>query len=174
MTAQKKYQFFQSCWVVDDLHSAMRDWHKTAGVGPFYYVENQVADNYRYLGRPAETAVFSAAFAYLGDTQIELIVQHNDVASAYRVSYPKGAVGHHHLGADVDDYNQALEHYKSKGYSLIHEATYNGQPFCYLDTRAELGFMIELFSWNAASKEFMKMVRDISQNWDGRDPYRAL
>lgn len=166
--------FFQSCWVVQDLHLAMRKWHETTGIGPFFFLENQRPDDYHYCGVAAAAPLFGVAFAYTGKTQIELIVQHDDAPSAYTKTFGRHGAGHHHLGADVTDYDRRLEAYRALGLEVTQEATFGGQRYCYVDTREALGFMTELFEWNSDSKAFMADVARIAASWDGQDPYRSM
>ncbi|QIB65628.1 VOC family protein [Kineobactrum salinum] len=166
--------FFQSCWVVNDIHAAMQAWHTALGAGPFYYLENQQATNCFHKDSAATSPIFNVAFAYHSGMQIELISQSNNVPSAYRDLYLAGFGGHHHLGANVADYQAVVAQYREAGYQVVQEATYNDQPFCYLDTSAELGYMLELFQWNNETLSFMMSLNEEAQNWDGKSPFREF
>ena len=169
-----KREFFQFCWIVDDLQKAMRRWHETAGVGPFFYVENLTMSDHRYRGRRPGDVRFSVAFANTGPLQIELIVQHNDVPSSFIDSFGLGGVGFHHAGTIPGDYDAELARYLEQGVAISHDGTFNGQRFCYLDTRASLGWMVELMELNSSTVEFFATIRESAVDWDGSDPYRAV
>lgn len=173
MRASKR-DFFQQCWIVSDLHEGMRRWHETTGIGPFFYIENLTMENCRYRGRQLGDVRFSVAFANTGPLEIELIVQHNDVPSAFIDSLGLGGVGFHHAGTFPADYDAELEHYLRQGIQISHEATFGGQRFCYLDTRASLGWMVELMDLNEESLAMRKMFSECATGWDGEDPYRQI
>lgn len=167
-------QFFQLCWVVNDLQRAMRQWHETTGIGPFFYVENLKMSDHVYRGRRPGEVEFSVAFANTGPTQIELIVQHNDVSSAFTDSFGLRGSGFHHSGTRPKDYDAELEHYVSQGIAVAHAGTFNGQRFCYLDTRERLGWMVELMELNQDTLEFNKLIEESAMAWDGNEPYRKV
>ena len=167
-------RFFQSCWVVDDIHDAMRRWHETTGTGPFFYMEGQDILDHRYRGEAMGTLNFSVAFGYSGSHQIELIQQNEAKPSAYRDSYAAGSEGFHHLGACPDDYDAALDGYRRQGLAVAQEGVFADQRFCYIDTRATLGWMVELMEQSPASLEFARMAEQAARTWDGTDPYRKI
>lgn len=70
----------QQAYVVPDVDQAMRHW-LARGIGPFYIEHRQLRG--LHDGKPV-LADISAAFAYSGDQQIEVIQVHNDVPSVYR------------------------------------------------------------------------------------------
>lgn len=174
MRASKGGEFFQFCWVVKDLHAAMRQWHETTGTGPFFYVERPAVENYRYRGRSSPAPAFSAAWANSGHSQIELLQQHDDFPSAYTDSLGLGGAGFHHVGTVPKDYDAELARYESQGVEVAHSATFVGQRYCYVDTRATVGWMIELMDINPETKDFYQLIEATAATWDGSDPYRKI
>ena len=71
----------QQGYVVPDIDEAMQHWI-ARGVGPFY-IEKHISPACEINGEKAKVDI-SAAFAYSGDQQIEVIVQHNDVPTIYK------------------------------------------------------------------------------------------
>ena len=49
-----------------------------------------------------------------------------------------------------------------------------GADFAFIDARATLGHMIEIYPKSDGLLGFYKMVRDASIDWDGADPIREL
>ena len=76
--------FMQVCWVVPDLSVAIDSWVDTARVGPFFWFESVPFADGRFRGQPAEFPAVTAAIAYAGDLQIELVCQDNDEPGVFR------------------------------------------------------------------------------------------
>ena len=83
----------QVCWVVPDLEAAIGSWARTAGVGPFFWFDGVDCTDGRYRGTPAEFPAVTAAIAYAGELQIELVCQDNDEPGVFRDVFAKWAVG---------------------------------------------------------------------------------
>ena len=75
----KTTPFFQQAYLVNDLDAAITHWHQTFGAGPFVKAEHHKTDRFDYRGTNHEADV-SYAFGYLGDMQIQFIVQHDSQA----------------------------------------------------------------------------------------------
>jgi len=166
---------FQNSYVVPDIGAALRRWTQALGVGPFYLYEHLDLGPVTYRGRPA-TLDASFALAQAGDIEIELIEQHNDGPSAYRDVFAPGEGGFHHVGAWVDDFDAAFDHYKQLGYVAV---TTGGAPdiggrFAYMDARADLGIMVELVEKRQDLVNFQTMLTEAARDWDGSDPVRLV
>ena len=165
--------FFQTAWVVNDLQAAMNHWVKTANVGPFFVNAHVRTSNVTYRGQPTGFD-HSLALAQAGPVQIELIEQHSDVPSVYRDSYPKGKEGFHHLGCFVDDVAAEVARYQAQGVELAYNGMFGDMRFAYMDTRAQLGHMIEIIEHKPFIDKLFKHVADAAMGWDGRDPIRKF
>jgi hypothetical protein len=96
----------QQGYVVPDIDEAIRHW-LARGVGPFF-IEAHIRPKGHYDNQPIQPDL-SAAFAYSGDQQIEVIQQHDDTPTIYRdylADRPDG--GLQHLAAWVDDIPDTL------------------------------------------------------------------
>lgn len=159
--------FMQIALMVDDIATACANWTKTTGIGPFLRVPHVLLDEYGYRGKPASGLDFSVAIAQSGGVQIELVQQHCGNPSAYRDTIAKGQGGFHHLGIYTEDYDAAFAHYADQGFVAAVEGTFGGFRFCYLDTSAAIGCMIELIEANPAQTDFFERIADAAEGWDG-------
>ena len=158
----------QLSWIVPDLAAAIQHWHATLGVGPFLISRNITLDNPRHRGVPVRTQ-FSMALAQSGDMQIELVEQHDDTPSAYRDTVPAGTTAFHHVAIIADDYPAALAHYAAQGFETAADGLFGDMHFCYIDTSATLGHMVEIIEDTPAIRAFFAAVREAGETWDG-DP----
>lgn len=165
-------RFMQNSWVVNDLDQAMDFWIKSAGVGPFFVVRGAAIENQLYRGQPTRVEA-EFALAQAGDIQIELVRQLNDAPSAYRDTLPKGQQGFHHMALYCTDYDADLAAYTGAGAAIAFSGSFDSKRFCYLDTSATLGCMIELIEASSAQEAFFARLRAAAAAWDGSDPIRA-
>ncbi len=161
----------QNSWVVDDIDAAMRHWITTCGIGPFFVVKELTLDDLWHRGRPTD-AICTIALAQAGDVQIELVQQLNDAGSAYRDTVPKGQSAFHHIAFYSHDYDKDLADYTSQGFDVAYNGAFAGKRFCYIDTSATIGCMVELIEESTAQAEFFARIRAAAENWDGSDPIR--
>ncbi len=163
----------QNSWVVHDIDAAMALWTRTAGVGPFFVVKGITLEDQRYRGKPAGQSIeVTFALAQAGDLQIELVCQHNDVPSAYRDTVPAGRSAFHHMALYTHDYDKDRQDYLGAGCAEAFSGAFAGKRFCYIDTSASLGCMVELIEASAAQEEFFKRIAGAAQGWDGTEPVR--
>jgi|GEM_PF-1486372 len=109
------YPLFQHAYLVNDLDQAITHWHTLFGAGPFVKAEHHKTDRFDYRGTDQEADV-SYAFGYLGDMQIQFIVQHDDTPSIYRDMFEPGQEGFHHLGCLVHDFEAEFSRLESLGF----------------------------------------------------------
>lgn len=159
-------RIIQHAWVVPSLDVAMRDWHRTLGVGPFLVNRHlKISDP---LHRGVRRAVpFSTAVAQSGDIQIELVEQHDDGPSAFRDTVPAGTSRLHHVAIIAEEYEAALCHYAK--FDVAAEGRFGDIRFVYLDTSATLGAMLEILEDRPAIRAFFNAIRKANERWDG-DP----
>ena len=126
-------------------------------------------------GAPAEGVDFSVALAQSGGTQIELIQQHCDNPSAYRDTIAKGETGFHHFCVYTDDYDATRQRYIDQGFGSSIDGKFGEMRFCYIDTYAALGCMMEIVEQNEAQTAAFTRVAEAAKDWDGvTDPIRSL
>jgi hypothetical protein len=159
----------QQGYVVPDIHVAMQHW-LDRGIGPFF-IEEHISPEGTADGQTLHSDL-SAAFAYSGDQQIEVIQQHNDAPTIYREylqAHPEG--GLQHLAVWSDDIDAKLvelgERYRVR--------QRYGNDHAYLDSVSSPGVMIQLMANNEMINELFDLIRAGSDNWDGvTDPIRRL
>lgn len=163
--------YYQMCWVVDDLEAAMQHWIETCGVGPFYVIPHVPAQNITYRGKPAKLD-FSGALAQAGSIQIELIQQHCDNPSVYRDLVPKDRSAFHHIAMFTVDYDRELAEFERQGLPVVTAGTFGDLRYSYVDATRTIGTVLELVEDKPSIRQFFQKVSDGAKNWDGRDPIR--
>jgi Glyoxalase/Bleomycin resistance protein/Dioxygenase superfamily len=142
----------QNAYVVGSIDAAARSWVEKLGIAPFFCVRHLQFEDVLYRGQPAQLDI-SVALGFSGDLCIEFIEQHNDGPSAYRDVVPKGQTGFHHILVYPEHYETQLRRYEQLGFQEAGSAVLasSGLRFAYIDTRAELGCMVELASKDTPS-----------------------
>lgn len=158
-------RYYHTGWVVADVHSALRHWVETLGVGPFVLFENMTFVEPTYRGRPGGPTV-TIAFAAAGDHAVELIQQHDPAPSIYREG--RGAL--HHVGLAVPDLGAEIERYERAGIACAFRGGFEfGGGCAYLDTLDTLGAFTELVEATPAVQGMLEQMRAASARWNRRD-----
>jgi hypothetical protein len=142
------------------------------GVGPFFVYTVDVPDAL-YRGRVVPLTM-RTALAQAGPVQIEFIEQLSQGPSAYRDVVAKGGSGFHHISRQMGGYDSTVARAKAQGAEIVTEAVLGNGRFCYADTRATLGCMLEILDWSLAGERLFAIIADAARGWDGRDPIRPL
>ncbi len=166
----------QLAYKVNDLEAAAAAHHRQFGSGPFFVLRHValVSSMHRGIERPFD---HSSAYGQWGSVMVELVVQHNPDPSALHDMFPHGAVaeGLHHAALFVDDLHAEIARFESEGAPLAQlSVTQTGTAFAFVDTRASLGHMLELYEPTPQLGGFYDFVADAAQGWDGRDLLREL
>ena len=154
----------QQGYVVPDIQEAMRHWI-ARGVGPFF-IEAHIRPPGEYDGAAIQPDL-SAAFAYSGDQQIEVIQQHDDEPTIYRdflADHPEG--GLQHLAVWVDSIADTLADLEAAGRPYTVRQHY-GDGHAYLDADDAPGVMIQLMARSEHLVQMMDAIRTASIGWDG-------
>lgn len=160
----------QNAFVVDDLEASIHQWATKLGVGPFYVFEHIQFSEIHFRGTPTPIDM-TAAIAYWGDMQIELIFQHNDAPSIYQEFKQRGLRGMQHMGVMTDDLDAHLGRLKSLDITPVQLGRVaTGARFAYVNSDFNPGTMIELIEAGDAILGFFKIIQDASRTWDGRNP----
>jgi Glyoxalase/Bleomycin resistance protein/Dioxygenase superfamily len=165
----QRHQTIQNAYYVRDIDAAIRSWHALWGIGPFFVRRHIDLPDVRYRGRPAALDI-TAAYVQAGSIMVELVTQHDDSPSAFREMFSATQEGFHHVAVLPDNYDELLAHYATQGFDVITELrTASGRGAAYVDTRAMLGHMVEVY-W--PSDGLLKLYRDVAaaaDSWDGRE-----
>lgn len=154
----------QQGYVVADIDAAIQHW-VARGIGPFF-IESHIRPKGSYDDTEIQPDL-SAAFAYSGDQQIEVIQQHDDGPTIYRdylAQNPNG--GLHHLAVWVDSIAEtvAMLEAEDRGYRVRQRY---GDGHAYLDTTAAPGVMIQLMARSDHLVALMDTIKEASVGWDG-------
>lgn len=162
------HRIIQNAYYVSDLDGAIERWHRLLGIGPFFVRRHIVLPEVRYRGQPAELDI-SAAYVQAGPIQLELVTQHNDGPSAFRDLFRPGESGFHHVAVLPDDYDAWIASYTALGYPVATElVTASGRGAAYMDTRALLGHMVEIYRPNDGLRALYRDVASAAEHWDGK------
>lgn len=165
----------QNGYVVRDIEAAMEHWIDALGVGPWFYIKRVKMDYFRHRGEEVTPDV-SIALANSGDLQIELIQQRNDAPSMYKEFLDAGHEGLQHMSYWTRNYQTLYDKALSLGYAVGHEGQIGGEDgrFCYFDTQAHPGTVIEISDISGNKGKFFDHIRKVAKSWDGSDPIRLI
>jgi hypothetical protein len=160
-------EFMQVCWVVPDLRAAIDGWVRSAGIGPFFWFDGVAFSGGRHRGRPANFPTCTAAIAYAGELQIELVCQENDEPGVFRDVFARGQYGLHHMALLCRDYEAERDAYIEAGAELAFEGVVGTSRTSWVDTSPTLGFMVELLEPSASRDRGFAIMREAARDWDG-------
>lgn len=158
----------QQAWVVDDLETAARAWHRAMGIGPFLLTHDMPVEEARYRGRPGGPR-FSTAVAQNGELQVELVQQIDDAPSIYREAPGAALPRFHHVAIIADDLDAAIAELRPDGEAVASEGRVGTARFAFIDHVATLGCMVEIVGRDPMIERFFGAVRKAAERWDG-DP----
>jgi catechol 2,3-dioxygenase-like lactoylglutathione lyase family enzyme len=160
--------------VVNDIDEAARFWAEEMGVGPWIMIENSVGDR-RFVHRGRETQLdVSLALSYAGETQVELITQHNDSPSPYREFLDAGHEGVQHLEFWPDDYPASCAALEGAGFEelsaiYLPDGTKNAS---YFQSPPVVGMVIAVVPMTPFRRTYMAAIEKLAADWDGSRPVR--
>lgn len=164
-----RHRTIQNAYYVSDLDAAIRRWHRLWGLGPFVVRRHIALPDVKYRGAPARLDI-SAAYVQCGEIMVELVTQHDDSPSAFREMYARDGEGFHHVAVLPDDYDALLAHYAREGFEVVTELrTASGRGAAYVDTRAPLGHMVEVYWPSEGLLRLYAEVKRLAGHWDGRE-----
>jgi hypothetical protein len=167
-------QFCQMSFIVQDLQKAMQRYTEIFGAGPWNFFDRVPVRDLLYRGKSTPLNIH-LALTYVGDMQVELIQQIDDLPSVYLEIVETRGYGLHHCGVATKNFDAELARYQALGYDCASSAvTMFGSRAAYLDSRRDLPYMIELVELNTPLEEAFDQMRQTSITWDGARPVRAV
>lgn len=162
----------QQGYIVPDMEKALAHWI-ARGVGPFY-MEEDIRLASEHYGEPQESHI-SAAFAFSGDQQIELIYAFPDsgktIYGDYLKDHPDG--GLQHLAVWCDDVDAKLDDLKEQGVDCVVAHRYINSH-AYLDFPNAPGPMIQLMPHDDLHIRMFDVIKEGAESWDGKtNPVRG-
>lgn len=143
----------QVAYAVTDVHAAADRRRAATGAGPFFVIEHIQLVSARIAGVPGRFD-HSSAYGQWGDVMVELVHEHTEPL------VPPGS-GVHHLAFMVESLADAATWCAHQGWpELLWARTEAGQEFAFMDARAELGHLVELYEPSERLLQFYRMVAD--------------
>ena len=126
-------------------------------------------NEHRYRGTFRDPVVIDAAFAQSGPLNIEIIQVKSKGENAFSDMFAKGEGGLHHVAYFCDDYGKERDRLEGLGYPVASEFSIGDDvPVCYVDTRATLSHMVELYPRDRLLIDLYNRVRNARNHWDGK------
>jgi len=127
--------------VTKNLDKTMGQLEDLYGLKPFLVMEPGYVNTY-LRGKPVDFKLKSA-FYHSGQVIFEVIsVLEGD--TIYGEWLMERGEGLHHLGYDIEDIEEWIDHYKGKGIGVLQRGERPGVKWVYLDTSAYTGMIMEL------------------------------
>ncbi|MBR45769.1 MAG: methylmalonyl-CoA epimerase [Rhodospirillaceae bacterium] len=138
----------QICIVTRDLDAMVRRYADQLGIGPWWVNEYKAPDLFdtTYRGQPAAYSM-RLALAWTGALNWE-IIQPLEGPSIYRDYLERNQEGVQHVGVMLSDlgltWDECHETFHARGFEPIQEGRWKRVSFCYYDTLAASGTIIEV------------------------------
>lgn len=165
----------QIAYYVNDIEAAAKRAHAVFGTGPFFIYQHIELSDVRYRGQKSELD-HSSAYAQVGPLMIEFTQQHNTALSTFTDMYADGEQGFHHVAIFVDNLAEEMSRLAHQGCETVtHYFTRDGNvEVAFIDARAILGHMVELYEPVDALSRFYAAVEKSAKNWDGKELFRYV
>jgi catechol 2,3-dioxygenase-like lactoylglutathione lyase family enzyme len=131
--------------VVRDLEATVRRYEDDYGIGPWQFQQIDLGEEHNYceFGEPAERSN-RVATATVGGVMWELIEPLDGEGIWARFLAEKGE-GVHHVAVAAPDFGEAVARAERED-GLMLRCEHSGIDIAYLDTRRDLGVVLEVFS----------------------------
>lgn len=158
---------YQTCFIVPDLETGIRQWVERLNTGPFLVFENFAFTEKDGSPMPIDV---SLALAYSGDSFIELI-QLNDGRPNIYSDVAKRGGGFHHIAKLSNDLDASVKETEEAGHPLAFIGFFEPNSGCaYMDCRSTFGGYLEYVQYNEAIGGLLDYMRTSADNWDGTTP----
>jgi hypothetical protein len=134
----------QVAMVVKDLDEAVKRHWDLCGIGPWriYTFDPSTVTDMVLDDRPEQYAM-RLALTTIGDVSWELI-QPLDDKSIYAQFLKEHGEGLHHVLFDVEDHNETIQYFQSRGIGVKQGGTWGPVTYTYLETDKVLSFIAEI------------------------------
>ncbi len=172
MSSLRFDQYFQMAYVTRDMDAALRVFADQFGVKHFSRTQDLEVNL-----DDGGTARFHLALAYVGAMQLEIIQPLGGDVDVFVRSLPAegSPMAMHHVCYDLDsdqELEEVLARHRKSGQEVLFEGRRVGRSrFAYVNTRAQLGYMLEYVS---ATPEGKKAREAIPRNCESRPARPAL
>ncbi|MBA58190.1 MAG: hypothetical protein CMQ40_03355 [Gammaproteobacteria bacterium] len=138
------------------------------GAGPFVISEHIELAEGEHRGAKTQF-VHSSAYGQWGSVMVELVKQEDSsIQTPFREMFAAHEEGLHHTAIIVEDFRQAVEHFKSIGMTLTTRCitAHGGVEFGFIDATRTLGHMIEIYESSPKLTAFYDLIKTLAKNWD--------
>jgi catechol 2,3-dioxygenase-like lactoylglutathione lyase family enzyme len=163
----------QLAFVPHDFDAALAFWTRTMGVGPFFHLEHIAFEEVLYRGKGIDYDT-SAAVAFWGDIEIELLRQHDDTPSMLTEWLDTGSEGVHHIRLQLPDLAEARQTFLALGAEVVQEARLPGGSAYAMVAMPYPSPLIELSYLDPAFDEIFALMKQAARDWDGSLPLRPI
>jgi hypothetical protein len=170
--------------VVDDLDQAIEQWHRDYDIGPWVFFRDETPLlGSLYRGEQSGIVVIDAAFAYIGDLQIELIQLKQNVPCMYKEVLDRGQKNLQHYGVCVADFTKATEFASANGFIPVVQAGAAGfaqmwymeatdfsknvfleDEQSYIQTPEGHGIVLEIIEYNDFTRPYFEGILNLVNN----------
>jgi hypothetical protein len=157
--------YMQIAYMTTDLNRAVQKWTSQKGVGPFVIAEHIKFEFVEFEGRSTRIDV-SLAFAFSGNMQVELIIQHNDAPSVFKNS---DVLTPHHLGVLTPNIKADRQTLERAGWWLRQHSISKAGTEVMFFSDASGDELIELIASNPDMLRRQEAMRTAASNWNGSD-----
>ena len=166
-TILNKYGPDQLSYTVRDIDAAVQEFYELYGAGPFIKMGPMHYETCEVRGEEADPEII-IALGMWGPMQVEFVQKTNDEA----MLFDENGYGFNHVNVVVDNFDEAVQHFKDHGYEVGQIMTSSGKPIAYIDTMAgeNIGHHMEIHEYNPVI-DMTKKAREI---WDGKSPWIDL
>lgn len=134
----------QICLVVKDLQKTIEHYWKSLGIGPWkiFLFEEPLLREMAIKGEPAKYRM-QIAICQMENIYIE-IIQPLDGDTIYKEFLEQKGEGLHHLGFIVQNLDEEMKRFETKGFRTVQTGRFQEGGFAYLDTQEKFGTIFEL------------------------------
>ena len=172
-----KLDIVQVAYHVTDIRRAATEMAARFGAGPFFVNENIRLTWGEHRGEPTNF-VHSSAYGQWGQLMVEFFRQEDGSANTpYRDMFAAHEEGLHHTAMMVPYMDEAFAYFEGNGMPVVTRCGLrdgHSADFAFIDARATLGHMIEIYPTSKAVLGFYGMVRDAADGWGGENPIRPV
>ena len=172
-----KLDIVQVAYHVTDIRRAATAMSNRFGAGPFFVNEGIRLSWGEHRGAPTNF-VHSSAYGQWGSLMVEIFRQEDaSTNSPYRDMFAANEEGLHHTAVMVPDMGEAFDYFENNGMPVVTRCGLrdgHSVDFAFIDARASLGHMIEIYPESEGVLGFYRMVRDAADGWNGEDPLRPV
>lgn len=154
----------QIAYVVPDIDAAVRWWAEVMGVGPFLALRDLEFETSDYKGQD-RPVTYSAAIAYSGDLNVELIEPKGP--SIFADWLEEGRQGVQHICVFTQDFDATVAEMTRRGATRLQGGKIGGGSLGYYDMTGDQSVILEIAQLTPISLGLFDMVKNACANWDG-------